>query len=251
MNPSRTEVSPDYAGLAPAIERLEDLAAGMDVVYDKRNRVGTVTIGGTKIYVKCFRHLRPLQRIIYTWFRPSKPRRAYLYSRRLSALGFPTATAVGYAEYSSGPLLRTGYYASLPAPGVQLKEMVLRADPQAPDALRGYGRYLRRMHDAGVAHGDPNISNVYFLAPGSYTFIDTNRARFRTRPLSRRRRLADLWRLTDSPDALRLIAEGYDPERADRLTSALLRIIARKERNRRLRRAIVSCHHRRASQCPR
>lgn len=240
MTLSRTEVSPDYPGLAPAIARLEELAAGMDVVYDKRNRVGTVTIGGTKIYVKRFKHLRPLQRIIYTWFRPSKPRRAYLYSRRLSAIGFPAAEAVGYAEYYSGRLLSDGYFASLPAQGVQLKELIVSAAPQAPDALRGYGRYLRRMHDAGVAHGDPNVSNVYFQAPDIYTFIDTNRARFYSRPLCRRRRIADLWRLTDRPDALRLIAEGYEPGCADRLTARLLCVIARKERNRRLRRRLFS-----------
>ncbi len=232
----RIVISPEHPEAAELISSLSDgVPPESETIYDKRNRVVSISGPTGIVMVKCFKRPNFFSRIAYTFFRPGKARRAYDNSLRMINAGFNTAEPIGCIEFASNGLLDRGYYAARAAEGRQLKQTVLDLDPAAPALLQAYGRLLAKMHSLGIAHGDPNISNVFHTRDARFTFIDTNRAHFAHKPLSHKERLNELKRLSHNKDALKLILKGYSPAHADRLFIEVTQAITRMENRRRMR----------------
>ncbi len=220
----RIVVSPAYL---PQHAYLAQLPSRMDqgegaVLHDGRNRVVAFEHEGVRYVVKRFRRANLAQQVAYTFFRPSKARRAYAYAARLRALGIDTPREVAYMERQRCGLFTVGYFVSEECTWPSAIDPLVRAEQFDKPLALAVAALLVQMHSQGVLHGDINLSNILYhpAASGSYAFalIDTNRSRFTQGWPSDEACLHNLTRLTHRRDLLQFIAQeyarrrGWDPE---------------------------------------
>ncbi len=210
----RTVVSPAYTSQRAFLVELPsrvDRGEG-DVVHDGRNRVVVFEHDGVRYVVKRFKRANLVQQVAYTFFRPSKARRAYAYAARLRALGFCTPREVAYMERHRGGLFTVGYFISEECAWPTAIVPLVRAEQFDKPLALAVAALLVRLHSQGVLHGDINLSNVLYqpTADGyAFTLIDTNRSRFTQGWPSDEACLHNLTRLTHRRDLLDFIAQEY------------------------------------------
>ena len=80
------------------------------LLYRKRNVVKLYEIDGMRVVVKRYKVPMFHQRVDYTFIRPSKAKRAYLFALRLQEMGIETPTPIAYIEVKQLGLFRQGYW---------------------------------------------------------------------------------------------------------------------------------------------
>ena len=100
-------------------------------------------------------------------------------------------------------------------------------DPGAAEVLDAFARFAARLHEAGVCHDDFNHGNILWdrdPATGDCRFelIDINRMRFFRRPLSARRSMVSLRRLSCPPEAFLYLLDRYARHRGRSVEETLL-----------------------------
>ena len=78
-----------------------------------RNIVEDTTVDGLHLVVKKFKKPTEANRVVYSFLRPSKAKRAYNYSNRLLQMGFDVPEPVAYMEVNKGLFFHTGYFLCL------------------------------------------------------------------------------------------------------------------------------------------
>lgn len=187
-----------------------DNAEGV-VLHKGRNIVKQFTVGEEYVIVKRFKRPNFPQRIVYTFFRPSKAQRAYEYAKLFAAKGIATPRGIAYMEVKHGSLFADGYFVSEPDFAPSLGEL-MRNDIETLMSLTDkLARFLAELHNKGILHGDLNISNILVhhsddLHP--FSLIDTNRTKFKKNP-----DYADctqnLMRLTHNRSILEAVVKAY------------------------------------------
>jgi tRNA A-37 threonylcarbamoyl transferase component Bud32 len=182
-----------------------------ELLYAGRNTVKRFVQGADVLVVKRFKRPNWVQRIVYTFFKPGKARRAYLYAGQMRALGIDTPREVAYVECRRGGLLCDSYFVSTECRDPEIRD-TLNAPDCPPQLITALARFLVEVHRRGVMHGDLNLTNILFRPTdrGGYhfTLIDTNRSRFLTDP-TRQDCLSNLRTLTHDRDLMRRILEAY------------------------------------------
>lgn len=105
MNFSRvkTVVHPDYAYLEDFVRRLPQEEFPIDHVFcDRRNTVVATHEQGIPMVVKKYARPTVFNCFIYTFFRPTKAKRAYRYAMRLERCGVETAVRSDTCMYIGG-----------------------------------------------------------------------------------------------------------------------------------------------------
>ena len=153
VNPSYQHLQ-DFANQIPACFDSEGT-----LLYRKRNVVKLYEAEGVQVVVK--RYMVPMfhQRVDYTFIRPSKAKRAYLFALRLLEMGIETPTPIAYIEVKRYGLFRQGYFLSTYTTHRSLKESIDQLHP-GNALFESYVRFLVEMHDKGFLHGDQNLSNI-------------------------------------------------------------------------------------------
>ncbi len=183
------------------------------LLYQGRNTIKRFDDDGMSFVVKRFRKPMLIQRVIYTFFRPSKARRAYLNGLKLQQLGFSTPESIAYLETRSSGLLNQSYYICMVDDAPPICERL--NDPEEFDRVMAadLARLLAALHQKGVLHGDFNSTNVLYRkqADGHYAFslIDNNRMRFfeGTPPLPDC--MENMTRFTGRMDLFEFVAREY------------------------------------------
>ncbi len=239
----KTVVSPPFEHLRAYLVQLParvDRGEG-EVVHDGRNRVVVFQREGQRLVVKRFKRANAVQQLVYTFFRPSKARRAYDYAARLRALGFATPREVAYMERSRRGLFSVGYFVSEECAWPSTYAPLVRAERFHEELALAVAAMLVRLHGKGVLHGDINLSNILYepTADGGYAFtlIDTNRSRFTNGWPDDETCLRNLSRLTHRRDLMHFIAceygrlRGWNPEKtAQKLLQATEKFERKNER---------------------
>ena len=183
-----------------------------ELIYNSRNQVRIFAIDGQKIVVKRFKKPMLHQRIDYTFFRPSKAKRAYTFGLRLQQLGISTTTPIACVEEYSGGLFDCGFFVSAFCGDPDTR--IIREEPQQHDDLiNALAHFLVFIHEKGFLHGDTNLSNFLYRKDNSplgyhITTIDINRSHFKDN-LSQGECLANLMRMTHVREALQKIVTRY------------------------------------------
>ncbi len=178
-------VNPKYDVLKSFVEKLpSDFNHSGDLIYDKRNKVREFVVDGMRLVVKRYKVPMFFQRVAYSFFRPSKAKRAYLFALRLQTLQIATPEPIAYIEQKRCGLFRQGYFISTYTDHQSLKEHrdQLLSDPLLFDAYVGF---LIEMHEKGFMHGDQNLTNILFWKEGDefkFEVIDINRSHFIANP---------------------------------------------------------------------
>ena len=204
-------INPDYIRLKSFVEGIpESFDHSGKLIYDKRNKVRLFEVDGEKVVVKRYKVPMFFQRVDYSYFRPSKAKRAYLYALTLETLDIKTPAPIAYIEDTSEGIFRQGYFVSAYTGHPSLKDHreELISDPVLFDA---YVDFLVEMHDKGFMHGDQNLSNILFWEEGDdYRFevIDINRSHFISDP-SREDCLRNLMRISRDREFSHKVVERY------------------------------------------
>lgn len=225
----RIHLDPARENLRPFVERLpRTFPDGGELLFAGRNTVRAFEAQGLRIVVKRFKRPDPLRAFVYTYLRKSKARRAYEHAERLLAAGIDTPAPVAWCERHRHGLLTDSYLVTLRSDFAPLSEAAARFPaPGTHPALDAFARFTVSLHEAGVEHEDFNHANVLYrpAAAGGYRFqlIDINRMRFHGRPLSMRRCMINLRRLSCPAPAFLYLLDRYAEERGWNVGDTLLR----------------------------
>ncbi len=207
-------INPEYKHLEDFIRQLPaTFDSTGTLIYDSRNKVRTYEVDGEKIVVK--RYKRPLfhQRIDYSFIRPSKAKRAYLFAMRLKELDIDTPKAIACIEEYRGGLFSIGYFVSGFCGDPDCR--ILREELEGHDDLiHSLAAFIADCHNKGFMHGDTNLSNFLYRKdadePDGFhiTTIDINRSHFVSNP-TKRQCLKNMIRITHVREALKMIVSEY------------------------------------------
>ena len=180
---NKLTIHSQYDRLRPFLEQLPHLfdTNQGELLYHGRNEVRLFDADGVRLVAKRFKRHDWVKRIVYTFFRTNKARRAYYNAVRLSERGFATPAPVAYLEIIQWGLLRQVYYVCLHTAAAPIRPLLIEEDPFDAVLATAYARFVARLHEAGVLHRDLNPTNVLFTEhDGDYRFelIDINRMQF-------------------------------------------------------------------------
>jgi hypothetical protein len=128
-----------------------------------------VTLGGLDFYLKRYR-----PSTVWAWFReffrPSKARLEYERTRAVAACRLPTAVPLGVGEEWTARGPGDSFLITRSLPDTQtLDRLVSQGLPELDSVRRarvgrrlaeGLGRFVARLHDAGIAHDDLHAGNL-------------------------------------------------------------------------------------------
>ncbi len=151
-----------------------------ELIWDRRNKIKVLSFDDEKLTVKAFKIPHIVNRLAYTFFRPSKAKRSYLNSMKIEAF---TPKAVGYIEFKKLGLIYDSYYISAYYPYDFTIREVLQ-DEEFPDRekiLKAFTYFSYQLHEAGAKHLDYSPGNILIKQENDeYLFkvIDLNRMYF-------------------------------------------------------------------------
>lgn len=213
-------INPDYQRFAAFIRTLPERFDREGItIYKARNEIKVFEAEGVKLNVKRFKVPHFINRVAYTFFRPSKVLRSYTYAVELQARGGDTPPPVGYILFKKGGLIHYSYFISLQYDYEPMYEPGKHPVAENADLFEAMARYTAWIHSRGIYHEDYSPGNIlYKRTPEGIKFclVDINRMRFG--PVSVEKGCANFARLWGGEEVFRLLARTYaeargaDPE---------------------------------------
>jgi serine/threonine protein kinase len=215
----RITLHPDYEALAPFIGSLpERFDREGEPVYRARNEIRRMQAAGTDLAVKSFRIPHLVNRIAYTFLRPSKAGRSYRNALKLLQRGIATPAPVACLEERRGGLLARSYYVSAYAgcPGL-MRELLQRPLDQVKELAEAFAHFTASMHrQRQTLHLDYSPGNILYERNerGEYLFclVDINRMRF-DRYIGEKAAAFNLRKLWGETETILFIAGVYARDR--------------------------------------
>ena len=205
-------IHPDYEFCADFINRLPDIFhTEGETIYKSRNEIKVFDVNGVKINVKQYKAPIFINRIIYTFFRPTKAYRAYTYAFKLLAKGIETPPPIAYMLFKKTGLIHQCYFISLQSTYTRTMYEFGKGSLSGRETIiRALARYTAKLHDAGIYHKDFSPGNILFQQQDNevkFSLVDINRMQFR--PVSIKKGCANFVRLWGNQEMFRLIAQEY------------------------------------------
>ncbi len=207
-----------YSHLRTFIESLPDIFDKEgESIFLARNEIRLYEEGGFTLNVKSYKVPILINRIAYTFFRPSKASRAYEHALTLLSKGFQTPDPVAYIETKQSGLLHRSFFISLHTP--MDGHMRLFNDEDASNAgkedlIKAFAEFTARLHEADILHCDYSPGNILRekvdeMGKISYNFslVDINRMQFR--PVSIEMGCKNFRRMRGNDEFFRLCASYY------------------------------------------
>lgn len=185
------------------------------VIYKQRNEIRVFEVDGTLLNVKKFKVPHFLNRIVYTFFRPSKAERSFKYALKMTELRVGTPEPIAYILTKRGGLLYESYYISKQLENYRtMYEFGEGGISGREHILNALAVFTAGLHEQGVYHRDFSPGNILFKEEkGGVNFylVDINRVRFGHVSIAEGcKNFARLW---GRESLFRLIAEKYAQER--------------------------------------
>lgn len=214
-------INPDYRFLEDFLKRLPGcFETEGETIYKARNEIKVFQMQDLRLNVKSYRKPIFFNRVVYTFFRRSKARRAYENALRIASMGFQTPAPVAYFEQNSGGLLDKSWFVSLQCPYSRMFREFADSDISGrEDIIRAFGVYVAALHRSGVLHLDLSVGNVLFEKDETgihFSLIDINRMKFCR--IDRETGCKNFERLRGNTEFFRVLAasyanaRGFDPE---------------------------------------
>ncbi len=180
-----------------------------DTVFSGRNTVKIFHVDEQHVAVKSFKTPHLIQRLAYTFFRPSKAERAFRFAQRMRQLDIDTPAEMAFVELKKNGLFHRSYFVSEVNARPSLYDLLTRDDFDRDVAMQMV-QFVALLHNKGVAHGDLNLSNILYEEQNGelhFSLIDCNRAHFGH--LTEHERVADLVRITHNKQLMTFVAKEY------------------------------------------
>ena len=208
INPKYTELESFVRNIPAHFEREGKL------VYTARNQLKHYSVQGYDLIVKRYKIPYFIARIIYTYFRPSKAKRAYTYALKLLELGVDSPAPIAYIEEFNDGLLTHGYFVSVYETEYSVIRDLMDGTQKNELLLKELSVYIADLHRKGILHLDMSPGNIlYKISDNQYhfTLIDVNRMKFLT-SVSKEKRFKSFKRLSENENILTEIAKIYAAE---------------------------------------
>lgn len=210
-------INPKYKSLRSFIDEVPytfyDKSTG-ERLYWKRNQVKRYEIDGILIVVKSFKRPNIIQKLAYTFWRPSKAKRAFLFAQKFRELQIDTPEEIACIETFKYGLIDRTYFVSIStndnnvAEGLYSGEITSQNVEESEDGkgndfnrplAEALTKFLLEVQDKGVLHGDLNLTNILYRETETnkyhFSFIDINRTTFIKNP-DKETRLKNMVRIT-------------------------------------------------------
>lgn len=205
-------INQKYSTLKSFVESLPTIFSEEgELIYKERNILKCYSVDGYNIVVKQYKKPHIINRIAYTYFRPSKAKRSYEYALRLLELGVETPAPIAYIEEFKCGLLTHGYLFSIYEKDFSIIRDLMDGIQIDDDLLKALALYIANLHQNGVLHLDISPGNMLYKKLGNkvqFTAIDINRMQFPTE-ITNEMRFKNFNRLSDNVDVLTKIAKYY------------------------------------------
>jgi hypothetical protein len=201
-------VNPKYDFLRQYIESVPERFESLtDVLYKDRNVIKTDQVSNLKLVVKSYHRIFLPNRIRYSFFHPSKAKRAFNNGLRLLEEGFHTPEPVAYIELYEYSLLKRSYFICLYTDFTKLSSYLQDVGDQL---MKDLAAFTFKLHQRGIYHMDYSNGNILAKKADDYyefALIDNNRMKFGN--FSYSRRLKNFRLLGLSQDQLAAVARAY------------------------------------------
>ena len=176
----RVIINPKYAHLQKEIENIPiSFEKELDVVYDGRNILKRISLGGVDVVVKSFKQPHVINRVVYSFFRQSKAARSYIYSMKIQQHGFETPEPIAMIEQYKNGLLSHSYYVCCYDAGETVRCLMDGKVKGNEDKLLAFARYTVGLHQSGILHLDYSPGNILIHQKGEngyrFSLVDVNR----------------------------------------------------------------------------
>lgn len=210
-------INPKYKSLYSFIVKVPDTfydKSDGECLYWKRNQVKRYEIDNLLIVVKSFKRPNIVQKLAYTFWRPSKAKRAFIFAQRFRKLQIDTPEEIAYIETFKYGLIDRTYFVSLStndsnvAEGLYSAEITSQNVEESKEAksecfdrslAKSFTEFLVEVQDKGILHGDLNLTNILYRKIENnkyhFSFIDINRTTFVENP-DKKTRLNNLVKIT-------------------------------------------------------
>lgn len=177
-------IHPEYHSYSDFLETIPNqIEQGKGIcIHDGRNKVVLFENQGLRVVAKKFKPANWIQRIGYTFFRPTKAKRAYLYAGELRKRGIDTPHEIAYFEESVHGFFKNGWFVCEECAYPQVFSVLDAATQFPTDLAAAVAKHIALMHEKGIYFGDLNLGNFLYSQGGDGTYhfvmVDTNRSRF-------------------------------------------------------------------------
>ncbi|QIU93769.1 lipopolysaccharide kinase InaA family protein [Bacteroides faecium] len=222
-------VNPTYEYLRRFIEHIpSSFEKEGRVIYSGRNLIKVMEVDGIEINVKRYGIPAFVNRVVYSFFRVPKGRRAFEYPQMLLQKGFETPVPIAYIEQRRCGLIDYSYFVSMQSPYQRNFYEFGNADVEhCKDVVIAFARYTAKLHQAGIMHRDYSPGNILFdKINGEYHFmlVDINRMSFGK--ISVEMGCANFARLWGQKAFFRLLAKEYAQARHADETYCVERVLS-------------------------
>lgn len=185
--------------------------SGDDVLHAGRNTIKRFVTDGRSVVVKRFSRHGLLMRLIRSIGGSNKAQASYDNARELIRRGFDTPEPIGaVVEHGLGGIT-DAYYLCAETKNRAIREE-LQSDNWNRELAASYGRFVARMHQAGVLHRDLNNTNVLWERVGDeyrFELIDVNRMDFYDTKIPDEACMENLTLFTGRRDLFQAVVQSY------------------------------------------
>ena len=205
-------LNPSYCQLRNFVQKLPISFPTLgDCIYKARNELRKFSYEGRWYVVKNYKVPLFINRIAYTFFRPSKASRAYEYALKLRSMGIETPAPLAYIELKSGGLLQHSFFVSENCSYPRMmREFEEGGIAGREDILEAFAAFTVDLHKKGVLHLDYSAGNILFDKQEEgivFSIIDLNRMRFI--PMTPKMCLANFNRFCRDESVVRYVVGVY------------------------------------------
>lgn len=213
------EINPQYKDKPSITKFIEQLPQRFEeegnIIYSARNIIKCFKLDDRRlIIVKKFHSLRLPQRIIYSFFRKSKAKRAFRNATELRQRAVSTPCNIAYLEQWENGLYKYGYYVTERDDSSPISERLNEPEKFDEILANAFASFTATLHLKGILHHDLNSTNVLYRKSGSsytFTLIDINRMSFTPagQSPSRKQCIQNLTRFTGRMDVYEYVIRQY------------------------------------------
>lgn len=151
------------------------------VLHAKRNTVREDYVKGTRLVIKSFGGIYLANRIRYTYFYPSKAKRAFENAKLLLQKGFNTPRPIAYLEIRRNGLIDQMYFICEFTDFQPVNVMNEISAEKISPLLLEIAQHTFRLHQNNIYHLDYSSGNILFRVTNDkyeLALIDNNRMKF-------------------------------------------------------------------------
>lgn len=179
-------------------------------LYQGRNTLKCFSANNYDFVVKSFKRPIFVNKIGYTFFRPSKAKRSYEHALIVLKKGLKTPTPIAYIEeYVCGLLNRSYYISVYDSVSINVASYV-HGENYDEIVLKAMAVYIARLHNNEILHLDLSPGNILInktKLPVEFSIVDINRMKFQ--PITKDIAFWNFRRLSRSVKVSTFMAQQY------------------------------------------